>query len=45
MLIMGVKQLGLVVMPLGAREVSFYVGITLKSHGGSPCIDSIAANN
>jgi hypothetical protein len=44
-LIMGVKQLWSVVMLLGAREVSLYVGITLTSHGGYPCTDSIATNN
>jgi hypothetical protein len=41
MLIMGGRQLRLVVTPLGAREAS---DITLTSHGGSSCNDSIAAN-
>ncbi len=43
-LIMGTKQLQLVVMPLGAREASSFVAITLTSHGGSSCNNCIAAN-
>jgi hypothetical protein len=41
---MGARRLRSIVKSLGAREESLGVGLTLNSHGGYPCNDSIVAN-
>jgi hypothetical protein len=41
---MGARQLRAVVKSLGARKENLSVGLTINSHGGDPCNDSIVAN-